>query len=153
MPMSTTYETERRPSIGIWPSTRRPRKRSGRADPPRTRISGKRCSIGDGSRGRRAEMAVKVVVELKTKPGKRDELKRLFETLMAEIGPSLKEKGSLGSALYAVLDDPDLLVEIADWESAEAHEAVMRDPATAEALAPGLELLASPFKVMILQGT
>ena len=63
-------------------------------------------------------MAVKVVVELKTKPGKRDELKRLFETLMAEIGPSLKEKGSLGSALYAVLDDPDLLVEIADWESA-----------------------------------
>ena len=73
-------------------------------------------------------MAVKVVVELKTKPGKRDELKRLFETLMAEIGPSLKEKGSLGSTLYAVLDDPDLLVEIADWESAEAHEAVMRDP-------------------------
>ena len=63
-------------------------------------------------------MAVKVVVELKTKPGKRDELKRLFETLMAEIGPSLKEKGLLGSALYAVLDDPDLLVEIADWESA-----------------------------------
>jgi quinol monooxygenase YgiN len=71
-------------------------------------------------------MAVKVVVELKTKPGKRDELKCLFETLMAEIGPSLKEKGSLGSAIYAVLDDPDLLVEIADWESAEAHEAVMR---------------------------
>ena len=31
-------------------------------------------------------MAVKVVVELKTKPGKRDELKRLFETLMAESG-------------------------------------------------------------------
>src|SRR5215831_18991109 len=130
--MSTTSEMERRPSIGIWPSTRRPRKRSGQAE-------------GE------AEMAVKVVVELKTKPGKRDELKCLFETLMAEIGPSLKERGSLGSALYVVLDDPDLLVEIADWESAEAHEAVMRDPA--EALAPGLELLASPFKAMILQGT
>ena len=52
-------------------------------------------------------MAVKVVVELKTKPGKRDDLKRLFETLMAEIGPTLKEKGSLGSTLYAVVDDPD----------------------------------------------
>jgi len=37
-------------------------------------------------------MAVKVVVELKTKPGKRDELKCLFETLMAEIGPSLTER-------------------------------------------------------------
>jgi quinol monooxygenase YgiN len=97
-------------------------------------------------------MAVKVVVELKTKPGKRDDLKRLFETLMAEIGPTLKEKGSLSSTLYAVVDDPDLLVEIADWESAEAHEAVMRDPATTEALAPGLELLASPFRAMILQG-
>ena len=98
-------------------------------------------------------MAVKVVVELKTEPGKRDELKCLLETLMAEIGPSLTERGSSGSALYAVLDDPDLLVEIADWESAEAHEAVMRDPATAEALAPGLELLASPFKATILQRT
>ena len=97
-------------------------------------------------------MAVKVVVELRTKPGKRDDLKRLLETLMAEIGPTLKEKGSLGSTLYAVLDDPDLLVEIAEWESAEAHEGVMRDRATTEALAPGLELLASPFRVMILQG-
>lgn len=62
-----------------------------------------------------------------------------------------ERKGSLGSTLYEVLDDPDLLVEIADWESAEAHEAVMRDPATAEALAPGLELPASPFKATILR--
>jgi len=98
-----------------------------------------------------SEAAVKVIVELKAKPGMRDELKSLFERLIAELGPSLASKGSLGSALYEALDDPDMLVEIADWESAEAREAVMQDPAAADALAAGLELLAAPFKATVLQ--
>ena len=96
-------------------------------------------------------MSVKVIVELKAKPGKRDELKSLFHTLMAEAGPALKEMGSLGSTLYEVLDDPDTLVESADWESAEACGAVMQDAATAELLAPALELLAMPFKATVVQ--
>jgi hypothetical protein len=49
-----------------------------------------------------------------------------------------------------VHDDPDTLVEIADWQSVEARDAVMHDP-VAEALAPGLELLAEPFKAIVLQ--
>jgi quinol monooxygenase YgiN len=95
-------------------------------------------------------MAVKVIVELRAKPGRRDELKRRLETLIAELGPSLTEKGSLGSTLYEVRDDPDILVEIADWESAEARDAVLQDPAAAEAMAPGLELLAGPFTATVL---
>jgi len=96
-------------------------------------------------------MAVKVIVELRAKPGRRDELKNLLHQLMAEVGPALKGKGSLGSTLYEVLDDSDTLVEIADWESAEARDAVMQDQATAQALAPALELLAAPFKATVLQ--
>jgi quinol monooxygenase YgiN len=96
-------------------------------------------------------MAVKVIVELRTKPGRRDEFTNWFHMLMAEIGPALKEKGSLGSTLYEVLDDSDALVEIADWESADARDAVMQDPATAEAMAPALELLAAPFEATVVQ--
>src|SRR6516225_9182721 len=94
-----------------------------------------------GSHGRRAEMAVKVVVELKTKPGKRDELKRLFETLMAEIGPSLKEKGSLGSTLYAVLGPPARPAGTPAWEPPEPQGAVRRAPTPVKGLAPGLAWL------------
>jgi quinol monooxygenase YgiN len=96
-------------------------------------------------------MSVKVIVELKAKPGKRDELKNLLRMLIADLGPALKENGSLGSTLYEVVDDPDTLIEVADWETAEARAAVMHDPATAEALAPALELLAEPFQATIVQ--
>lgn len=96
-------------------------------------------------------MAVKVIVELRAKPGRRDELKNVLHTLMAELGPALEEKGSLGGAVYEVVDDPDTLVEIADWETTEARAAVMSDPATGEAMAPLLELLAGPFKARVVQ--
>lgn len=39
--------------------------------------------------------------------------------------------GLLGSSRYEKLDDPDVLVEIADWVSAEAREAHMKDAAAA----------------------
>jgi quinol monooxygenase YgiN len=96
-------------------------------------------------------MAVKVIVELKARPGRRDELANVLRTLMAELGPALAEKGSLGGAFYEVVDDPDALVEIADWETAAARDAVMGDPATAEAMAPVLELLAEPFGATVVR--
>ena len=96
-------------------------------------------------------MAIKVIVELMAAPGRRDELKKELHRLLDDLGPALQEKGSLGSAFYEVVDDPDALVEIADWETAAARDAVMSDPATAEAMAPLLELLAGPFKATIVQ--
>ncbi|MFI5624104.1 putative quinol monooxygenase [Nocardioides sp. NPDC051685] len=95
-------------------------------------------------------MAVKVIVELRAQPGRRDELKSVIHTLLADLGPALKDKGSLGSSLYEMVDDPDTLVEIADWETADARNAVMGDPATAQAMAPVLALLAGPFKATVL---
>ena len=52
--------------------------------------------------------------------------------------------GSLGATIYKAVDNPDMLVEIADWESADAREAVMKELEAADALAPMLELLAAP---------
>jgi len=93
-------------------------------------------------------VAVKVIVELHAKPGRREELKRLIERIVAEQGPS--QRGFLGSTRYEVLDDPDLLVEIADWESAEARLAHMQESAATGAYAPLADMLAAPFRATVI---
>ena len=54
--------------------------------------------------------------------------------------------GFLGSTVYEVLDAPDGLVEIADWESAEAQAAAVEQASTAGIYAPLMEVVAAPFK-------
>ena len=102
-----------------------------------------------GNHNRRSQMAIKVIVELKAKPGRRDELKRLLESLIATQGQD--QQGFLGSTRYEVLEDPDTLVEIADWESAQAREAHMQEAAATGAFAPLLELLAAPFRATVIR--
>ncbi len=88
-------------------------------------------------------MAIKVIVELQAKPGRRAELKSLVESMVAEHGRS--QRGFLGSTRYEVLDNPDMLIEIADWESAEARVAHMQESAATGAYEPLIEMLAAPF--------
>lgn len=92
-------------------------------------------------------MAITVIVELLAKPGGRDELERLLASLVANEGSS--QLGFLGSRRYEVLDNPDMLVEIADWESAEARVAHMQK--SAAAYAPVLDMLAAPFRVTVIR--
>jgi quinol monooxygenase YgiN len=94
-------------------------------------------------------MAIKVIVELQAKPGKRSELKRLLEQLIATQGPT--QHGFLGSSRYEVIDNPDMLVEIADWESAEARVAHMKEAAATGAYAPLVEMLAAPFRATVIR--
>jgi quinol monooxygenase YgiN len=77
-------------------------------------------------------MAIKVIVELKAKPGRQDELRSLLEHLIATEGPSRPR--FMGRTRYEVLDDPDALAEIADWESAEARDAHMQGAAAAASM-------------------
>ena len=94
-------------------------------------------------------MAIKVIVELQAKPGKRAELKSLIESIVAKEGAG--QRGFLGSTRYEVLDSPDMLVEIADWESAEARAAHMQEAAATGVYAPLSEMLAAPFRVTIIR--
>ena len=94
-------------------------------------------------------MCVKVIVELQAKPGRRDELRSVLEALIAADGTS--QQGFLGSTRYEVLDDPDALVEVAEWESAEARDTHMRAAADTGAYAPLLELLAAPFRATVIR--
>jgi quinol monooxygenase YgiN len=93
-------------------------------------------------------VAIKVIVELQAKPGRRAELAGLLASAVASQGPS--QRGFLGSTRYAVLDNPDTLVEIAEWESAEAHAAHTAESAASGAYAPLIELLASPFRATVV---
>jgi quinol monooxygenase YgiN len=93
-------------------------------------------------------MSIKVIVELQAKPGQRAELKNLMESIVAKNGSGAQ--GFLGSTRYEVIDNPDILVEIADWESAEARVAHMQEAMASGVYAPLSELLASPFRATVI---
>ena len=94
-------------------------------------------------------MAIKVIVELEAKPGKRAELKNLLESVATTLGPG--DPGFLGSMRYEVLDNPNILVEIADWESAEVRAAAMQQAMASGAYAPLGKLLAAPFRATVIR--
>ncbi len=92
-------------------------------------------------------MAVKVIVELKAKPGRRDELRSLIEQLAKRDAPS----GYHGSTYYESPDDPDLLIDIADWDSPEARTTHLAKAMAANDYGPVLELLAAPFRATVIR--
>ena len=94
-------------------------------------------------------MAIRVIVELQAKPGKRAALKGLLEHVEAKHGPG--EPGFLGSTRYEVLDNPNILVEIADWESAEVRAVAMQKAMASGDYAPLGELLAAPFRATVIR--
>jgi len=94
-------------------------------------------------------VAIKVIVELQAKPGMRDELKRLLDGMVAEHGPA--QDGFLGSARYEDLANPDMLIEIADWESPEARAVHMEEAAASGAYAPLIEMPAAPFRATVIR--
>ena len=89
-------------------------------------------------------MPIKVVIEFQAKPGVRAELKKLLADISATHGP--RAPGYLGSTVYEMLDSPDGLVEIAEWESAEEQAAAVEQALTTGVYAPVVELVAAPFK-------
>jgi quinol monooxygenase YgiN len=94
-------------------------------------------------------VAITVIIELQAKPGGRDELERLLESIVANEGSG--QPGFVGSRRYEVLDNADMLIEIADWESAEARQAHMEEAAASGAYAPLIELLAAPFRATVIR--
>lgn len=92
-------------------------------------------------------MAIKVVVELQAQPGRRDELRSLVERLATTHRPA----GYHGSTYYEALDDPDVLIDIADWESPEARTAHLQASMAAGAYDPVLKLLAAPFRAIVIR--
>lgn len=93
--------------------------------------------------------AIKVIVEFQAKPGKRAELKILLESVLAKYGPG--QPGFLGSARYEVLNNPNMLIEVADWASADVRAAAMQEVMDAGAYASLGDLLAAPVRATVIR--
>ena len=94
-------------------------------------------------------MSIKVIVEFTARPGQRAELRRVLEDLIAKHGPGLP--GYLGSTRYEVIDQPDVLVELADWESLEQRNQHMKAAMESGAFAPLTDLMGAPFRVTVIR--
>jgi quinol monooxygenase YgiN len=86
---------------------------------------------------------VKAISEFAIKPGRRDEFVRLFESLVPRHFDAMRAAGCHSATIYVVVGEPDKAIEISEWESAEAREAIMRSDAM-RAFAPLFELLTAP---------
>jgi quinol monooxygenase YgiN len=94
-------------------------------------------------------MPIKVIVEFQAKPGRRAALHSTHEALIAKHGAGMP--GYLGSARYEVVDQPDMLVEIAEWESVETRQAHLDEAKATGAFAPLIELLGAPFRATVVR--
>jgi quinol monooxygenase YgiN len=94
--------------------------------------------------------AVMAISEFTIKPGRRDEFVRLFERLVPQHFDSMRAAGCHSATVYVVAGDPNRAIEISEWESAAAREAVMRSDAM-QAFAPLFELVAAPPTATIIE--
>jgi quinol monooxygenase YgiN len=94
-------------------------------------------------------MTIKVIIEFQAKPGQRAEVRSLSESIVEDLGPG--EIGYLGGTYYEVLGNPDLLIEIAEWESPEMRAAAVQKATDTGVYAPLLEKLATPVKATVIR--
>jgi quinol monooxygenase YgiN len=59
--------------------------------------------------------------------------------------------GYLGGSTFEGIDNPNLVVEIAQWQSAEARAAHMKEAAASGLYAPLADLLAAPFRATVIR--
>lgn len=93
---------------------------------------------------------VKAISEFTIKPGRRDEFVRLFESLVPQHFDAMRAAGCHSATIYVVVGDPNRAIEISEWESAAAREAMMRSDAM-HAFAPLFELVAAPPTATVIE--
>jgi heme-degrading monooxygenase HmoA len=88
-------------------------------------------------------VVIKSIVEMKAKPGRRDELLSTLQHMSAEDAP-----GFIAAEHYRNIEDEDTIIGIYDWESNDERLswAQARDPATRERL---MEVLATPMRIVL----
>ncbi len=88
-------------------------------------------------------MAIKSIVEMKAKPGRRDELLSTLQQMSAADAP-----GFIAAQHYRNFEDEDTIIGIYDWKSNDERVAWSQsvDPGTREQL---IDVLATPMRVVL----
>ncbi len=88
-------------------------------------------------------MAIKSIVEMKAKPGRRDELLRTLQQMSAVDAP-----GFIAAQHYRNFEGEDTVIGIYDWKSNEERVAWSQsvDPGTREQL---MDVLATPMRIVL----
>ena len=92
-------------------------------------------------------MAIKSIVEMKAKSGRRGELLSTLQQMSAGDAP-----GFIAAQHYRNLEDEDTVIGIYDWNSNEERVAWSEsvDPSTRERL---MEMLAAPMRIVLAEHT
>lgn len=65
-------------------------------------------------------MTIKAIVELHARSGMRDELIKALDELQEK---RREAPGFIGFSRYEVIDDPEKVIEVVEWETREARQA------------------------------
>jgi len=93
-------------------------------------------------------MAIKTIIELQAKPGKRNELLKASDDVLVSMKNA---RGFIGVTRYEIIGNPDSLIEIAEWESSEARQNWLEQSLKTGALNRLTLLLGTPFKAITVQ--
>jgi len=93
-------------------------------------------------------MAIKTIIELQAKPGTRDKLIEAMDNVLTSMQEA---KGFLGVSRYEVIDNPDNLVEIAEWETPEARQTWLEQSMATGSLSNLMGSLGVPFKAITIR--
>jgi len=93
-------------------------------------------------------MAIKTIIELQAKPGKRDELIKAMDDVLASMKNA---RGFMGVSRYEIIDNPDSLIEIAEWDSPQARQTWLEQSMNTGALGRLTLTLGTPFKAITVR--
>ncbi|PWB77012.1 MAG: hypothetical protein C3F07_02685 [Anaerolineales bacterium] len=93
-------------------------------------------------------MTIKTIIELQAKPGRREELIQASNDVLASMKNA---PGFIGVTRYEIIDNPDSLIEIAEWETPEARQHWLEQSMKTGALNRLTLLLGAPFKAITVK--
>ncbi len=93
-------------------------------------------------------MTIKTIIELQSKSGERGELMKALDDVLASMKNA---RGFLGVKRYEIIDNPDSLIEIAEWESSQDRQTWLEQSMKTGALNRLTLTLGTPFKAITVR--
>jgi heme-degrading monooxygenase HmoA len=93
-------------------------------------------------------MTIKAIVEMHARRGKRAELLKALENFHEH---RKDVPGFVGYELYEMMDDPDKLIEIVEWETREARQAWLEHATASGVLSHVVGMLRKSFDAVTVR--